>query len=280
MNWVETLNKVIDYIEDNLHEPLIPSQIASQVHISSAHLQRGFSALAGLTIGEYIRNRRLSLAGHELMKKDAKVIDIALKFGYETPESFSKAFSRFHGITPSAVKQNSKDLKSYSRLTIKIIMEGGSVMDYRIEEREAFDILAKSKMVQSEECVPTQIGAFWGEFLEAGLHKTIKTNLSAFGQMNDETKEFPYSIGDFYQEGQEIPAGFEVLQVPKNTWAIFKCVGALPEAIQKMWERVYSEWLPQANYELIGNYDLEVYLDGDSSSKEYISELWMSVKKK
>ena len=280
MNWVEILNHAIEYIEDNLLDDITLSQIAEHVHISSAHLQRGFSVLAGLTVGEYIRNRRLSLAGLELTHKDLKVIDVAMKYGYETSESFSKAFSRFHGIAPSAARQNSTALKSYSRLTIKIIMEGGAVMDYRIEEREAFDILVTSKLIQSEECVPTQIGAFWREFSEAGLQKTISTNLCAFGQMNDETKEFPYGIGDFYKAGQKIPAGFEVWQIPQNTWAVFKCVGALPEAIQNMWERIYSEWLPQAGYELIGNFDLELYPDGDSRTKEYVSEVWLSVRKK
>ena len=122
MNWVETLNKAIDYIEEYLLDDITSSKIAAQVHVSNSHLQRGFSALAGLTIGEYIRNRRLSLAGHELVRKDAKVIDIAMKYGYETSESFSKAFSRFHGIAPSTAKQNSAALKSYSRLIIKIIM--------------------------------------------------------------------------------------------------------------------------------------------------------------
>ena len=127
MNWVETLNRAIDYIEDNLLDDISISEIARHVYISNEHLQRGFSALADLTISEYIRNRRLSLAGLELTHKDVRVIDVAMKYGYETSESFSKAFNRFHGFAPSVARQNSINLKSYSRLIIKIIMEGGTI---------------------------------------------------------------------------------------------------------------------------------------------------------
>ena len=280
MNWVETLNKAIDYIEDNLLEDITPSQIAKHIHISSAHLQRGFSSLAGLTIGEYIRNRRLSLAGLELTRKDIKVIDIAVKYGYETSESFSKAFSRFHGIAPGRARQNSADLKSYSRLTIKIIMEGGSVMDYRIEEREAFEVLVKAKRVEAEEGNSTQIPAFWDEYFAAGLANKVAPVLGVCGEMSPDSKNFLYAIGDFRKDGQEVPDGFEVWQVPKRTWAVFKCVGAMPLAIQEMWKRIYSEWLPQAKYEILPSYDFELYTDGDIDSPDYISEIWIPVKKK
>jgi len=145
MDWVESLNKALDYIEDNLHKNITCSEIAKHVYISSAHLQRSFYCLTGLAIGGYIRNRRLTLAGHELSIENAKVIDVAMKYGYETPESFSKAFRRFHDVTPSQAKRNGVNLKSYNRLTVKIIMEGGSVMDYRIEKREAFKVVVKAK---------------------------------------------------------------------------------------------------------------------------------------
>ena len=281
MNWVETLNKAIDYIEDNLLDDLTPSQIAEQIHISNSHLQRGFTSLAGLTIGEYIRNRRLSLAGHELSKNDAKVIDIGIKYGYETSESFSKAFSRYHGVAPSAAKQNSTALKSYSRLTIKIIMEGGSVMDYRIEEKEAFEVVAKVKTIEAEEGDSTKIPAFWGEYFAAGLDKKVIPVLGVCGEMSEESKEFRYGIGDFMKEDQEVPEGFEVWKAPKSTWAVFKCVGPMPAAIQEMWKRIYSEWLPQAKYEIISTtIDFELYTDGDTSSPDYVSEIWLPIKKK
>jgi AraC-like DNA-binding protein len=134
MNWVKTLNKAIDYIEENLLDDISFSEIAKNVHISNEHLQRGFSALAGLTIGEYIRNRRLSLAGLELTHKRVKVIDIAIKYVYENSESFSKAFVRFHGIPPSAVKKHGVKLKYFDPIIITILIQGGFNMSHKIME--------------------------------------------------------------------------------------------------------------------------------------------------
>ena len=281
MNWVETLNKAIDYIEENLLDDITSSKIAAQVHVSNSHLQRGFSALAGLTIGEYIRNRRLSLAGHELTRRDAKVIDIAVKYGFETAEGFSKVFNRFHGIAPSMARQNSAALKSYSRMIIKIIMEGGSVMNYRIEERDAFAVVVKAKMIEAEEGNSTQIPAFWEEYFGAGLHKKMEPVLGVCGEMQPGSKEFRYGIGDFEKGAGETPEGYEVWQAPKSTWAVFTCVGTLPAAIQEMWNRIYGEWLPQAEYELVSTiFDFELYTDGDTDSPDYVSEIWLPVKKK
>ena len=280
MNWVEVLNSAIDYIEDNLLEDIALSQIAGHVHISSAHLQRGFSALAGLTIGEYIRNRRLSLAGLELTRKDIKVVDAAVKYGYETSESFSKAFSRFHGIAPSAAKQHSTALKSYSRLTIKIVIEGGSVMDYRIEEKEAFEVVVKTKLIEVEEGNSTQIPAFWDEYFASGLPDPT---LGICGEVSADSKTFSYGIGDFKKGGQEIPAGFEVLQVPKNTWAVFTSKAGV-ENVQAMWRRIYSEWLPQAKYEILPAYDFELYKNIGETLEDgtcaMICEIWLPVKTK
>ena len=273
MNWVETLNRAIDFIEDNLLDEITLPQIANHVYSSSAHLQRGFSSLAGITMGEYIRNRRLSLAGLELTHKDIKVIDVAVKYGYETSDSFSKAFSRFHGIAPSTARVNSADLKSYSRLAIKIVMEGGSVLDYRIEEREAFEVVVKTKRIEVEESNSTQIPAFWDEYFQLGLPDPT---LGICGEISENPKSFCYGIGDFKKDGQVIPEGFEVLQVPTNTWAVFTSkVGV--ENVQAMWRRIYSEWLPQAKYEILPSNDFEYY--SNISDTLRACEIWLPVKK-
>ena len=136
MDWVIGIQKAINYIEEHLTETIDYEEVAAQSFSSSFHFQRVFSILCGFTLGEYIRNRRLSLAGAELSGQDVKVIDVALKYGYESPDSFAKAFQKFHGITPSAAKTNGSMLKSFSRLNLKISLEGGSAMNYRIEEKE------------------------------------------------------------------------------------------------------------------------------------------------
>ena len=134
MDWIIGMQKAIDYIEDNLTESIDYEKIAAQSFSSSYHFQRVFSILCGFTLGEYIRNRRLSLAGTELAASDAKIMDIALKYGYESPDSFAKAFQKFHGVLPSQARSNGGTLRSFSRLVLKLSLEGGSTMNYRIEE--------------------------------------------------------------------------------------------------------------------------------------------------
>jgi len=284
MDWVITLNKALDYIEDSLLEDINCSQIAKHVYISNAHLQRSFFCLTGLTINEYVRNRRLTLAGHDLSVQKRNVIDIAMKYGYETPESFSKAFKRFHNVTPAQAKRNGVNLKSYNRLTVKIIMEGGSVMDYRIEQKDKFKVVVKVKsfkevnfdLDESANEVPTS----WDEYYAQGLHEIVAPVLGVCGEVNPNTKMFRYGIGNFDVDVPNKPIDFEVWTIPAHTWAVFKCIGAMPEAFEKIWKRVYSEWLPQANYELVPSYDFEYYTEGDEGSPDYISELWIPVKEK
>ena len=136
MDWISGMQKAIDYIEANLTKEIDYDKVAAESFSSSYHFQRVFSILCGYTLGEYIRLRRLSLAGAELANGKKKVIDIALKYGYDSPDSFTKAFQKFHGITPSQARTNGNMLKSFSRLSIKILLEGGSTMNYRIEEKD------------------------------------------------------------------------------------------------------------------------------------------------
>lgn len=279
MEWVRSLNKAIDYIEGHLSDEISCEKIAEHIYISSYHFQRAFSLLTGMTVGEYVRNRRLSLAGQELSLSDVKVIDVALKYGYETPESFSKAFSRFHGITPNQARAEGSALKSFNRLVIKIRLEGGSIMDYRIINRDAFKVVAKTKLFTAETCF-SEIPKFWTEYFSEGLHKKVCGDIGLCEQEKTGCKEFRYGIGCEYSAGAEVPDGFEIITIPAYTWAVFKCVGPMPKSIQDMWDRIYSEWLPQAEYELISDCDMEVYTDGDNQSADYESEIWIPVKRK
>lgn len=135
MDWITGMQKAIAYIELHLTEEIDYEKVAAESFSSTYHFQRVFSILCGYTLGEYIRLRRLSLAGAELVSSKEKVIDVALKYGYDSPDSFAKAFQKFHGITPSETRTNSKMLRSFSRLSLKISLEGGNTMNYRIEEK-------------------------------------------------------------------------------------------------------------------------------------------------
>jgi len=279
MEWVKALNKAINYIESHLTDDITCDDIAQNLYISSFHFQRTFSLMTDMTVGEYIRNRRLSLAGHELLSDGVKVIDVALKFSYETPESFAKAFQRFHGVSPSQVRKQGTELKSFNRLILKISLEGGSIMDYKIIQKEKFTVIAKTRMF-TEENSKTEIPAFWDEYYENGLNKLVCGMMGICTQAEAGCKEWKYGIGCEYKYVMNKLEDFEVIEVPSYTWAIFKCVGKMPDAIQNMWKRIYSEWLPQSNYELISDYDIEFYTDGDNSHDDYISEIWIPIKVK
>lgn len=276
MDWIKTLNQAIEYIEDNLLHQLTCGDIAGHVYISNFHFQRTFNLLTGLSVGEYIRNRRLSLAGQELLKGDEKVLNVALKYGYETPESFSKAFRRFHGITPNHAKKQGSNLKSFSRLVIKINMEGGSIMDYKIVKKESFKVVAKTKLF-SDENSKKGIPEFWTEYYEKGLHNKVCGMMGICAQANGDSGEWKYGIGCEDHNVKEIPKDFEVLEIPAHTWAIFSCIGPMPNAIQEMWRKIYSEWLPQSDYELVNDYDIEFYTSGNNQDKNYQSEIWIPV---
>lgn len=231
-----------------------------------------------MSVGEYLRNRRLSLAGEELTRQDVKVIDVALKYGYDSPESFTKAFTRFHGITPSQVKKG-KDLKSFNKLVVKITLEGGTVMDYRIEKREGFRLLVYGKMF-TEESSKEGIPAFWDEYYREEIYKKAPGYLGICAQEKDGAKEFLYGIGCDAENVSEVPEDFQIVEIPAYTWAIFKCVGPTPDSIQKTWDAIYREWLPGADYELIPDYDIENYLPGDNTAEDYVSEIWLPVREK
>jgi len=279
MEWVQSLNHAIDFMEVHLEENITCEDVAGHIYISSFHFQRIFNLLTGLTVGEYIRNRRLSLAGQYLLKGNEKVIDIALRYCYETPESFSKAFRRFHGISPNQAKKEGTSLKSFNRLVIKIILEGGSIMDYKIVKKEAFKVVVKTRLF-SDETSQIEIPKFWSEYYNTGMSKKVCGTMGICAQAKKDARTWNYSIGCESQYVKEIPEKFEVLEIPSHTWAVFTCVGAMPKSIQDMWERVYSEWLPQSDYELISDYDIEYYTEGDNRKADYVSEIWIPVKRR
>ena len=135
MEWMEAIGKAVQYIEENITDELTVEKIAAHVHLSPFYFQRGFSLLCGLTISEYVRNRRLALAGNDIATGAEKVIEIALKYGYDSPDSFTKAFTRFHGVTPIQARKEQVMLKSFAPLKIKLSLEGGYLMDYKIMKK-------------------------------------------------------------------------------------------------------------------------------------------------
>lgn len=278
MEWIQVINKAIIYMEEHLLEDIQVVDIAEYVHISLFHFQRSFNMLTGMTTAEYIRKRRLSLAGEELTKPGAKVIDVALKYGYDSPESFAKAFSRFHGITPRQAK-NGNDLKSFNKFVIKLLIEGGTVMDYRVEKKEELKLIVYGRKFSVENC-EEGIPKLWSEYFKNELYKQVPGYLGICAQEKEGAREFLYGIGCDVDDVLDIPNGFTVVDIPEYTWVIFKCTGPMPDAIQKMWDVIYKEWLPSTEYEIIQDYEIENYLPGDNTSADYVSEIWIPVKER
>lgn len=284
MEWTKSISSAISYIEDNITQDLTIEDIASKVSLSPFYFQKGFTLLCGFTIGEYIRKRRLTLAGSELVSSDDKIIDIALKYGYDSPDSFTKAFTRFHGATPTSVRKGEAMIKSFASLKIKLTLEGGYTMDYKIIKKDQFTIIGMSKLFKYEEGA-TEVPKLWAEFRNS---KNSNHICSIYGVSIDEkmdNNEFEYLIADNYDPTKEVPNGFITKVIPKHTWAVFPCKGAMPDTLQNSISKIFAEWLPGCkDYEIAAGYNIEMYGDPAEYPKgvkdeNYYCEIWIPIKK-
>lgn len=278
MDWIRTVNNAIDYMEDHLTEDVTLSDVAGAVYLSVFHFQRAFSLLTDMSPAEYLRKRRLSQAGADLMKGEEKVIDVAARYCYDSPESFTKAFTRFHGVTPMQAKKGSP-IQFMNRFAVRITIEGGCIMEYTIEKWEAMELLVHAKDFHAE-TGEAEIPKFWDEYYADEACRNIPGYLGVCAQNKTGGDLFRYGIGCKASDVAGVPEGFERIRLPAYTWAVFKCVGPTPGAIQAMWERIYREWLPVSGYELIPDYEIENYLPGDPASRDYVSEICIPVRKR
>ena len=284
MDWIKIIENALRYIEENLSGELTVGRIAEKVNISPFYFQKGFSMLCGYSVGEYIRMRRLSVAGSELVTSDNKVIDLALKYGYDSPDSFTKAFTRFHGSTPTDVRRKGALLKSFAPLHIKIILDGGNTMEYRVEEKPAFRVMGVSKIF-SYETANADIPQYWDEI---HVQAAVKPVEGMYGICFDEEmggNRFRYMIADDLEEGKAGEKNLETYEVPRHTWAIFPCRGAMPLSLQEVNRRIFSEWLPAGNYEIAEGYNIEYYSDpaefkDGTQDPDYYAEVWIPVRER
>ena len=285
MKWIEGIDEAINYIEENINEEIPIENIAKKAFVSTFYFQKGFAMLCGFTVKEYIRQRRLTLAGRELVSTDGKIIDIALKYGYNSPDSFTKAFTRFHGVTPTAVRKDGAMIKSFAPLKIKFSLEGGYIMDYKIVEKDSFTVMGVSRVFKYDNAT-TEVPQFWTEHYQIGNGKFV---CGMYGINIDESMgsdKFQYLIADNYNPSIEIPNGFVTKVIPKYTWAVFACKGEMPKSMIDVSKKIFSEWLPNCkDYEIAAGYNIEMYTNLDDYPKgiqdeNYYSELWIPVKKK
>ena len=275
--WAEGIQNAVQYMEDNITEELDIGDIAAMAYVSPFHFQRIFSVLCGFTVGEYIRSRRLTLAAQELSASDMKVIDAAVKYGYDSPDSFTRAFTRFHGISPSAAKERGAELKAFAPLRIELTLEGGTVMEYRIVEKAAFTVMGRARRFNSETSY-AEIPKFWEEHMSGEECKKV---CGMYGVCLDgDGSSFEYLIADNYDPCNEVPEGYVTKTIPEGTWAVFPCRGALPNSLQNVNTRIWNEWLPNCKeYKLGGNYNIEMYTPPAENPEDTYSEIWVPVVK-
>lgn len=296
MEWIAAVQQAISYMEEHLTDQINYEDVAQKVHISSYEFHRAFSFLTGMTANTYIRSRRLSLAGREIKQTDERISDIALKYGYDTPESFTKAFTRFHGIAPKYAREEDAKLVLFNPIAIKITVEGGKSMDYQIRQTVAQKFLAVARSFSNEIINDEEnhdIPDFWGECQEKNLIEPMLSLRPAgkrdlYGLCNP-TREgeptFDYGIGILVDE-QTAPfdpeemekAGYRIWDVKPGTYAVFDCMGEDGDCISKTWARFYQEFLPQMGYEAEGETDYEIY--PDQGREGLFCQLWIPVKKK
>ena len=296
MDWLIKMNRALDYIEENLTEELDMNTIALKACCSSYNFQRMFSFIADCPLAEYIRRRRLTQAALELRNTDAKIIDVAVKYGYDSATSFARAFTALHGLPPSEARLDGASLKAYPKISFHISIKGDKEMEYRIETKEAFDIFGIETVASlSDEAAGLSPNELWkqcqgnGEYIKleasAGvLPDFIPKNLckvhGAENYRNTEGNTFPYMLFSFLTKGSK-PEGYKTVHIPAQTYAIFPSERfgweETPSVAHGLHKRFYNEWLPTANYERADGPSFEMY--GGDSESGYI-ELWFPIIRK
>lgn len=287
MNPMKSMNDALDYIEERLTEDVDMQTAAKIACCSEYHFKRMFSSLAGMPLSEYIRRRRLTLAAQELARGSAKVVDVAIKYQYDSPDAFARAFQAQHGVLPSQARLQGQILNAFSRMTFQLAIRGGNSMKYRIVEKEAFRIVGLKKrvtLIYSGE--NPEITAMWAT-LHAEKIRQLKaiSNVEPLGLV-----QASVNFSEGRQDGGSLdhyigvatnnlcPTDCEALEIPASTWAVFESIGPAPEAVQNTWARIYAEWFPSSNYQQAEGPELLWFEGKDVTSPTFRSEVWIPVK--
>lgn len=301
MDWLQRMNHAIEYIEDNLENAIDYEQIARIALCSVYQFQRMFSFVLEIPLSEYIRHRRLTLAAFDLKDRNNKVTDIALKYGYETPESFSRAFQNLHGLTPTQARNAGSQLIAYPRISFQIILKGVVGMNYRIETRDAFQVFGLEDIYNYDNITNQQgisIPEVWQNICKNGeldsLRQSVVGDWWREGNFSKELEAvfaydsykftsnttFPYLIG-CYKSENSLVNGHTVVDVPASTWAVFSTLsdgnGSGNYDLRSLKNRIFSEWLQTSKFNVLdGNF--EMYCT-NKDGYEYC-ELWYRIEEK
>jgi len=289
LDLLRNLNDMIHYVEENLANEIDFKEAARIAMCSEYYLKRMFPFLSGISLSEYIRRRRLTLAGFDLKDRGAKVIDIAMKYGYNSPDAFARAFQQLHGITPSEARNPRASLKAYPRISFQLTIRGGTELNVRIVEKQAFRIVGIMKRVPIVfHGVNPEIAAMW-QSLRGDMIAKLKSlsNVEPLGMLSasahfsegrmEEKGELDHYIG--VATTHACPDGLAQLEVPACTWAVFEAIGPFPDTLQDVWGRIFSEWLPSSRYQLVEGPEILWNEHSDVTSPTFRSEIWIPVAK-
>ncbi len=301
MDWVTGIQNALDYIEAHILEPLDYEAIAKESFSSSSHFQMVFSTLCGYTLGEYIRNRRLTLAGQEIISGDSKIIDVAAKYGYDSPDSFTKAFQKFHGITPTQARNEKANLRIFTPMRIRISFEGGDIpnqRNFRVEEKSAMLLTGYGKRFTGSPSNRNLQDHYWAcenrlyeDILQgiSGEHETIYEVLTNFGEDGYDfyyAYQIPLWASEDLDDLGEIAEHFTRLSIPAGTYLICETERCQfpTDRIEALIEQALTKWLPSSGYVLRDAPELGVihwfweYGNDELNNSRYC-EVWLPIEK-
>ena len=274
MNYINELKRAVDYIEDNLDKDINFEIVAKEVGMSAFYFHRIFTAIIGISPTAYIRNRRLTVAAQEISKNNENILDIALKYGFESHEAFSRAFKNFHGVVPKMAKTDGNEFKNFSKANLDIEVNANNILSYRIESKDIIKVSAFFRKFNIEN--KDEIPKYWEELKESGTLEKISNNYKkdllgiCIGTQSD--FEYKYGIGIEQTEDVETNIEMETIEIPKSAWVVFKCKGQDEKNINELWTRIYKEFFITSSYKQCMDIDFELYDDKNT-------EIWIPISK-
>ncbi|MCA9766057.1 MAG: AraC family transcriptional regulator [Carnobacterium sp.] len=276
---IHEFNQTITYIESVLDGKVDEKKIASLSGYSYPMFSRIFSILANYPLSEYIRLRRLTKAAVELRENDEKIIELAIKYGYDSPDAFGLAFKKYHHFTPSEVRNGAR-FNIFSVIQLSLTIQGGKNMTIKIEKKDAFTVAG----VKVENIEANKFSETWDRLFQENSVKELEElgNGQSYGvcfEMTNSKATHYMAAYNAKDQGKVKELGLDSLEVPEAEYAIVNLKGAIPNSIQEGWKYIIEVFFPEQRYKHAGTPDFEAYSEGDMYSPDYEMELWVPIVK-